>query len=127
GDGHLVRRRDRGHGRLGRPRRPDRGGDRVSYLAILTVACLAWALFERRGRMQANRSVVDAMRRTGTPSARESALVGQVDDLERQLIRAQSFRRLAETERREAIHQLEAMRASLHNKVQAQREEREAS
>lgn len=96
-------------------------------LILMLIPLFAWGGTERLRRREAERAVVDAMRRTGSPSASETELVLELDALGRRNVTLNARLAMVEAERDRAVESEQAMRASLHNRVQARREEREAS
>ena len=94
--------------------------------AALNLALFALVVYERYQRRTTERRLVQLRRRTGTPSARETELVLELDALGRRNVTLNARLAMVEAERDRAVESEQAMRASLHNRVQARREEREA-
>ena len=95
--------------------------------AALNLSLLAWLVWERHQRRMAERRLVQLRRRTGTPTERETELVLELDALGRRNVTLNARLAMVEAERDRAVESEQAMRASLHDRVQARREEREAS
>ena len=94
--------------------------------AALNLALFALVVYERYQRRTTERRLVQLRRRTGTPSARETELVLELDALGRRNVTLNARLAMVEAERDRAVESEQSMRASLHNRVQARREEREA-
>lgn len=94
-------------------------------LILMLIPLFAWGATERWWRKELERARPLVSSRV--PSARETELVLELDALGRRNVTLNARLAMVEAERDRAVESEQAMRASLHDRVQARREERDAS